>query len=44
MGGVVAKQRAKILTRLIILEREVYAVDFEKMKYQGTSIGDILDE
>ncbi|KAB1212836.1 hypothetical protein CJ030_MR5G010136 [Morella rubra] len=38
-----AQQRAEILCRSIIEEREVFMANFKEIKYQGRSIGDILD-
>ncbi|KAB1216652.1 hypothetical protein CJ030_MR4G008617 [Morella rubra] len=39
-----AQQRVEILSQLVIVKREIFVVDFKEIKYQGGSIGDILDD
>ncbi|KAB1215635.1 hypothetical protein CJ030_MR4G007293 [Morella rubra] len=37
------QQRVEMLSRSVIVESEVYVVDFEELKYMGWSINDIMD-
>ncbi|KAB1208978.1 hypothetical protein CJ030_MR6G022946 [Morella rubra] len=39
-----AKQWAEFLIRPVTVEHEVYVVDFEELRYQGASIGNVLDD